>query len=147
MYWDNQASIKSAMKAVQRDARHAMEKALKQKLAEAIPKSELPANVPKRGRMMRQVLQVPETHHQREVRAVISGLLFFIIGGAIALLAAGVPPKGPPPPGSETAVTIGFIVAFALGIIGLCIGYFTGRKKLPKLDDKLDKADDKKDST
>ena len=135
-YWDNQASVNSAMKTIHRQARQAMAKTLKQRLADATPRREAPPNVPKRGRMMRQVLDVPESSDKRTIRALITGFLFSLIGGAIALLTAGVPLKGPPPPGRETEITIALIVTAALGIIGFCIGYFTGRKKLPKLENK-----------
>ncbi len=129
MYWDNDASIERTQKAVSRDAKQAMSKNLKQELAAKTPRRERPTGVPKRGRMMRQVLQVPTSRKEREIRALVVGLLFWIIGGAIALFAAGMPPKGAPPPEKQGAVAIAFVIGICLGVVGALLGWFVGVRK------------------
>ena len=129
MYWDNDASIERTQKALSRDVRIAKEKSLKHKLADKTPRRKRPKGVPKRGRMMRLVLQVPTSEKEKGVRAVVGAFLFGIIGGAIALFTAGMPLKGKPPPEKEGAVAVAWVITACLFFTGALIGWFTGRKK------------------
>ena len=126
-YWNFQASIESAQKALHRHARDAMNKSKKQKLALKTLRRKRPRNVPKRGRMMRQVLVVPESPEERGKRAVVCALLFWIIATGIALFAAGVPLKGAAP--DSPWVGVAFLIGAAIGVLGGIIGYFSGNKR------------------
>jgi sterol desaturase/sphingolipid hydroxylase (fatty acid hydroxylase superfamily) len=139
-YWNHDASLERTQKAVSRDARHAMEKSLKQELAAKTLRRKRPKNVPKRGRMIRQVLQVPTTRKERGFRAAVGALLFGLIGGAIALFAAGMPFKGKPPPEKMGAVGVAWVITLCLFIAGGIIGWFIGGKKgIVKNSDKYSK--------
>jgi anti-sigma factor RsiW len=128
-YWNGDASIESAQKAVSRDARLAAEKTAKRKLADKTLRREAPPGVPRRGRMTRQVLDVPTSLSDKGTRAAVGAFLFAAIGGAIALFSAGMPLKGSTPPGKEGAVAVAGAVTLALAAVGGIVGWFSGRKK------------------
>ncbi len=129
VYWDNDASIERTQKAVSRDARNAIRKSPAAQRAAKTPRRKRPKGVPRRGRLMRQVLQVPTLRSVRGMRAFAGSLLFGLIGGAIALFSAGMPIKGSAPPEKAGAVGVAAIITVGLFILGGIIGWFAGIKK------------------
>jgi len=139
VYWDNDASIERAQKSVSRDARNAIRKSRAAQHAAKTPRRKRPKGVPRRGRLMRQVLQVPTSRSVRGMRAFVGSLLFGLIGGAIALFSAGMPIKGHTPPERAGAVGIAAIITVGLFILGGIIGWFVGARK-PLHEDNEDES-------
>ena len=129
VYWNHDASIERTHKAVSRDARHAIKKGPAAQRAAKTPRRKRLKGVPKRGRLMRQVLQVPTSRSVKGMRAFVGALLFGLIGGAIALFSAGMPLKGKPSSENSSSIGIAMIVTICLFILGGIVGWFVGAKK------------------
>lgn len=147
VYWNQDSSIERAQKAVSRDARRAIRKGPAAQRAAKTPRRKRPKGVPRRGRLMRQVLQVPTSRKIRGMRAFVGSLLFGLIGGAIALFSAGMPIKGSTPPEKAGSVGIAAIITVGLFILGGIIGWFVGAKKPVSEDTNKDDTEVKQDGT
>jgi hypothetical protein len=131
-WWNGFFSIERVQNAVKLDADFAKKKTIKQEIALRTPRRRRPKKVPRRGRMTRQVLEVPPNRWDRENRALIFGFLFWIIGGAIVMFAIGVPLRTPPK--TEGTMALGLALSVAVGILGAIIGWFSGKRRRYRIE-------------